>query len=478
MKNINSSPIKILLIALLQVLPVIAFSQNYFQQVYPTTYDKTARDILPTPDGGYLLTGYTNTTSVTDCDLYVMKTDAAGNMLWGKQYGGSKPDYSYAMCETSDGNYFITGYTASFGGGDLDVYLIKIDPSGNLLWQKTYGSWGNDEGREIIRTADDNYVIVGTMGPATGSVATQDAFLIKIDLSGTILWQKYYGGSNKEFGNSVKQCPDGGFIVAGQTFSWGQNGDTYIIRTNSTGDTLWTKMHSSPLADEAVWVTANADGSYAFAIRDSTASNDVDVRALKLDANGAVVFDKVYGSTDKDTPKSICSTSDGGYMVGAISRSFGWINPDMWLLKLDGNGDLSWTTHFGGSDHEHCYKAKEWDNGYIAVGHSKSYGSSSLKIMFVKMNANGAVGIRENTIVEKLDVYPNPTTDGKLYVSNEHPVLEVRLTNALGQTVIERSNTAATLETEIILGDQKPGVYLLNIETEKGLLSKKIVIGE
>jgi hypothetical protein len=477
MKKIDSIFSKVLFAVALLVSPAIGSSQNYFQKTYATTYDKTSRDILPTSDGGYIIAGSTNTTTVTDCDVFVMKTDASGNLLWSKQFGGNKPDYTYAMCETSDGNYFITGYSESFSGGDQDVYLIKMDPSGNLLWQKTYGSWGNDEGREIIHTSDDNYVIVGTMGPATGSLTSQDAFLIKIDLSGTILWQKYYGGSNKEYGNSVKQCSDGGYILTGQTLSWGQNGDTYIVRTNSSGDTLWTKMHSSPLADEGVWVTVNADDSFAFAIRDSS-SSDVDVRILKLDANGGVVWDKLYGSTDKDTPKSICTTADGGYLVGAISRSFGWVNPDMWLLKLNASGDTLWSRHFGSSDHEHCHKAKEWDNGYIAVGHSRSYGPGQ-KVMFVKMNTSGAIvaGLKENSIADNFNVYPNPTSNGRINIDLNSGLLKLRLSNALGEVVFERSNTVATKEEEIDLGIHKDGVYLLNIETEKGTVNKKIIIG-
>lgn len=477
MKEINTICRNILFAVSIILLPALTNAQNYFQQVYPTTYDKTSRDILPTSDGGYILAGYTNTASITDCDVYMMKTDAAGNSVWGKQFGGNKPDYSYAMCETSDGNYFIIGYSESFGGGDKDVYLIKMDPSGNLIWQKTYGSWGNDEGREIIHTADDYYVIAGTMGAATGSLSSQDAFLMKIDLSGNIQWTKYYGGSGQEFGNSFKQCSDGGFILTGQTFSWGQNGDTYIVRTNATGDTLWTKMFGSPLADEGVWVAANSDGSYAFAIRDSS-SSDVDVRIIKTDPNGSPLWNKLYGSTQKDTPKSICTTSDGGYLVGAISRSFGWVNPDMWLLKLNSGGDTLWSAHFGGSDHEHCYKAKEWDNGYIAVGHSRSY-SPAQKIMFVKMNTNGAIvaGIKENLATGYLNVYPNPVADGKLSIELPFLPLKMKLTNILGQVVYERVNTIPSDVKEINVGQQDNGVYHLSVETEKGTLTRKIIIG-
>jgi hypothetical protein len=476
MKNINAILSKILFAVLIQYMPYSLSSQNYFQKVYPTTYDKTSRDILPTSDGGYIIAGSTNTSTVTDCDVYVMKTDASGNLVWNKQFGGNKPDYAYSMVETTDGNYFITGFSQSFGGGDYDIYVIKIDPSGNLIWQKTYGSWGNEEAREIIKTSDNNYMLVGY---TTSSTTSQDAYLMKIDLAGTMLWTKYYGGSNKEFGNSVKQCSDGGYIMTGQTFSWGQNGDTYLVRTNSTGDTLWTRMFGSPLADEGVCVVTNNDDSFAFVVRDSS-SADVDVRVIKTDANGTMLWNKLYGSSQKDTPKSICTTSDGGYFIGAISRSFGWINPDMWLLKLNSSGDTLWSKHFGSSDHEHCHKAKEWDNGYIAVGHSRSYGPGQ-KVMFVKMNNNGdlVASVKEQFAnAAAVKVFPNPSSGGIINFSLEEDPLRIKLSNAMGQVVHESIFSLNNNKVgELDLGKQEEGIYFLNIETEKGVISKKIIIG-
>ncbi|MCW3078172.1 MAG: hypothetical protein JWO32_2781 [Bacteroidetes bacterium] len=481
MKKRKSIVSKVLFILALQYIPFIMHSQAIvFSKTYPTTFDKTSRDIMPTADGGYLLTGYTNTSNQTDCDLYVMKTDNMGNLLWEKAYGGNKPEYSYNMCATSDGNYFIIGYSQSFGGGDYDVYLIKIDPAGTLLWQKTYGSFGNDEGREIVPTADGNYAIVGTMNANTPS---HDAFLMKIDLAGAVLWTKYYGGVDKEYGNSVKQCQDGGFIIGGQTYSFGSNGDTYVVKTDPTGVPTWTNTYGTPLSDEAVSILENNDGSFTFAVRDSTANQDIDVRIIKTDAMGTTIWNKVYGSTLKDTPKSICKTADGGYFVGAISRSFGWVNPQMWLLKLDGAGDSTWTRQFGGPDHEHCYRAKEWDYGYIAIGHSKSF-TPGQKVMFVKMSANGTLvaGFNEHyASADNLKVYPNPSSDGLIRITTINNISSnVRLTNALGQTVYSGAfDSSKSNDGQIIdLSAHQPGVYLLSIETSKGIESRKIVLGK
>ncbi|MGZ3898870.1 MAG: T9SS type A sorting domain-containing protein [Bacteroidia bacterium] len=472
-KSINFSKLFVLLT--LQCLPIFIIGQVTFQKVYPTTYDKTARDILPTSDGGYILTGYVNTSSLTDCNLYVMKTDNMGNLLWEKSFGGNKPEYSYNILSTSDGNYFIIGYSFSFNAGDMDVYLIKIDPSGNLLWQKTFGGSGNEEGHEIIQTGDGNYAIVGTTNSNTTS---QDIFLMKIDLAGTQSWIKYYGGSGKEYGNSIKLCSDGGYIITGQTFSSGPKGLAYLIRTDSNGDTLWTKRYGASLDNEGVAIVANSDGSFTYVERDSSSTSDVDIRVIKTDASGNKLWDKLYGSTLKDTPKSICNTSDGGYLVGGMSRSFGWVNPDMWLLKVNAGGDTLWSRHFGGSDHEHCYKAKEWDNGYIAAGHSLSYGPGQ-KVMFVKMNSSGVVGLNEYVASNnEFNVYPNPSPDGliNIEVENNLPV-KLRLIDALGR-VIYAGKTCIETSHVIDIGVQQQGIYLLTVESQQGITTRKIVIGK
>ncbi|MCE3225897.1 MAG: lipoprotein [Bacteroidetes bacterium] len=472
MQQINSFRFSLAVLLALVYLPFLNHAQNTFQKVYPTTYDKTSRDVLQTSDGGYILVGMTNNSNITDCDLLIMKTDANGELLWTKTYGGAKPDYAYSMSETNDGNYFVTGFSQSFGGGDYDIYLIKFDPNGDKIWEKTYGSWGNEEARGIIKTSDGNFLIVGT---STSFSSSQNAVLIKIDGDGTTLWTKTYGGPGLEFGNSVKQCSDGGFILGGQTFSWGQNGDTYIVRTNSSGDTLWTKYYGSPLADEAVSVLANNDGSFTFAVRDSTASNDIDVRVIKTDANGVVAWNKTFGASLKDTPKTICSTNDGGYLVGAISRSFGWINPDMWLLKMDAAGDTTWSRHFGSSDHEHCHMAKQSaDGGYLAAGHARSWGPGQ-KIYFLKLNASGVVSVKEEiTDTKNFRIYPNPSLNGIINVTALHEESTIKVCDALGQIVYSEKLKAGTID----LSGNAPGMYLITIENEKEKVVKKLILGE
>jgi hypothetical protein len=468
---------KLVLLSIL-ILPFKDHSQNSFLKTYPTTYDKDAREVLLMPDGGFLIAGSTNNSDQADCDLYVSKTDAQGNFLWGKTYGGIKPEYAYSMIETSDGNYFVLGYSMSFGGGDFDSYLIKIDPAGNLIWQKTYGGWGNEEGREIIRTNDGNYAFVGS---SNSNLASDQLTLTKIDLAGNVLWTKNYGGSLAESGNALMETSDGGFILNGQTLSFGSqpNGSAYLIRTNSVGDTTWTKYYNTgTMCSEGISVIAETDGSFLFAVRDSAGASDVDIRLIKTDASGAILWNKMYGGIKKDTPKKLRKTSEGGYVIASTSRSFGWINPDMWILKLTNAGDTSWTKHYGGVNHEHGNDIKEIQGAYIAVGHARSYGPDGQRIMLVKIDNGGVSALSSTNNDISFNLFPNPAIGGNVtFQSAKNISSQLTVNNSIGQTILKETLVFENNESKTLkIGEDQPGIYLVTLKTGEAIFSKKIIV--
>jgi hypothetical protein len=467
-----------LALLLILIIPFKQHAQNSFLKTYPTTYDKDAREVLVMPDGGYLIAGSTNNSDLMDCDLYISKTDAQGNFVWGKIYGGIKPEYAYSMIETSDGNYFVLGYSMSFGGGDKDIYLIKIDPSGNLIWQKTYGGWGNEEGREIISTSDGNYAFVAS---SNSNFTSSQMTLTKIDLSGNVLWSKNYGGSMAEFGNSLKESNDGGFILTGKTLSFGSqpNGSAYLVKTNSVGDTTWTKYYDTgTMVSEGISLIAETDGTYLFAVRDSASASDVDIRLIKTNASGSILWNKIYGGIKKDTPKKLRKTSEGGYMIASTSRSFGWINPDMWILKLTNTGDTIWTKHYGGVNHEHGNDVKEIQGAYIAVGHARSYGPDGQRIMLVKID-NGGVSMLSSTNNDiSFNLFPNPSADGNItFQSAKNTSSQLTVNNSIGQTILKETLVFESNESKTLkIGEDQPGIYLVTLKTGEAIFSKKIIV--
>jgi hypothetical protein len=187
-----------------------------------------AESVLQTTDGGFILVGLTESTSSGDQDLLLIKTDNDGNKLWDKTYGGDKDDSGFSLKETDDGEYLIVGRTKSFGAGNEDLWLIKTDSSGNLLWDKTFGGCKNDGGSRIQKTNDDGYIIVGyTESFGAGSV---DFWLIKTDRDGNKLWDTTIGGRDFDVGYAVQQTTDNGYIVTGWTYSSETNADVWLVK--------------------------------------------------------------------------------------------------------------------------------------------------------------------------------------------------------------------------------------------------------
>ncbi|HEY0029900.1 MAG TPA: T9SS type A sorting domain-containing protein [Bacteroidia bacterium] len=459
----------------------VASAQITFQEIYPSTIHESGRDVLQTSDGGYIIAASTETSIVNDLDVMVVRTDAYGTILWKQTYGGgSLPEVPNCILKAADGNYFIVGYSQSTGSGDFDHYLLKIDPAGTLIFSKRYGGYGNEDAKEIIATADGNYMIVG----ASNSVSFSDnnVQLIKIDISGNVIATKNYGGPGYESARSVKQCSDGGFIVAGKRVALSGIASIFLIRTNPAGDTLWTRIHSDVNSMEGKSILVNSDNSYTLSVDDSSATVDSDVRVMKLDPSGStILWNKRYGGNDKDITKLIKPTSDGGYIVTAMSRSFGWIDPDYWLLKINSVGDTAWSRHYGGADHEHCYAVKETsDGGYITVGHTRSNPPRIEHILFIKLNSNGElgpVGIDENALNENaLNLYPNPSTGivNINFVGNYEPGSILKITDTMGKLIYSQKMDGQNNSFD--LKNNRPGLYYISMQSQKQSITKKLIL--
>lgn len=480
MKQLYTISHQLTLALLLILLSFPAKAQITFARHYATTYDQSAKDVYPTADGGYLIAATTENNIMNDLDIIVVKTDAYGNIQSTKTYGGNSVDYPNNILPTNDGNFFIVGYSLSFGTGDQDIYLLKVDQNGDTLFTRHYGGYGNEEGKEIAATTDGNYVIAA--GSNSLNYSNYEMELMKIDNYGNVIWTRYYGTPLYESARSVNLCPDGGFILAGKTLNPSNSmAVVMLIKTDMNGDTLWTRnISGGSNSYEGKSIVALNDGSFVIAMDDSSASRDSDVRIIKLDASGAVVWNKMYGGFDKDIVKTIRPTTDGGYITGAISRSFGWIDPDMWILKLDANGDTTWTRHFGGYDHEHCYSARQTgDGGYVAIGHARSF-SPSWEMYFIKLDPSGVVGTEEYELAEsRISVYPNPSsgivnikTTGKTGFST------CTISNAVGEHMRCEKLEAQTGQDllSLDLRNMSPGVYFLTFQSSTHRTVRKLVL--
>src|SRR3990172_2968841 len=256
-----------------------------------------------------------------------------------KTFGGTSDDWGFSVQQTTDGGYIITGTITSFGAGYEDAYLIKTDANGNSLWTKTFGGITYDVGNSVRQTTDGGYIIAGTT--YSFGVGNYDVYLIKTDANGNTLWTKTFGGTSSDEGYSAQQTTDGGFVIAGLTDSFGAGlYDVYLIKTNGSGDTLWTKTFGGIGIDYGLSAQQTTDGGYVIAgVTQSFGAGIDDVYLIKTDGNGDTLWTKIFGGTDIDEGYSVQQTTDGGFVITGYTGSFGAGNADVYLIKTDANGN-------------------------------------------------------------------------------------------------------------------------------------------
>jgi uncharacterized delta-60 repeat protein len=204
-------------------------------KTYRRTLDNYAYSVQQTSDGGYIVAGRTLSSSASSWDVFLIKTDTGGNIRWAKTYGSWGDVYAYSVQQTSDGGYIVAGYTNSFGADSVDILLIKTDANGNIIWTKTYGGTNYDYAYSVQQTSDGGYIVAGSTD--SFGADSVDILLIKTNANGNIQWAKTYGGTRNDYAYSVQQTSDGGYIVAGYTNSFGAGGyDIFLIKTDANGD--------------------------------------------------------------------------------------------------------------------------------------------------------------------------------------------------------------------------------------------------
>jgi len=392
--------------------------QTTFVKTYGGSKNDSAQSIVATLDGGYAILGFTqsNDGDITDkqdesFDYWILKFDAQDNLQWQKTYGGSADDRGNDIIQTQDGGYAILGHSfsdnndISDNAGLQDYWLAKLDVNGNITWQKSFGYQGADSGISVIQTNDQGYLISGILDvSASGGLgntsrstnnrhAGGDYWVLKLDSSGTIQWSKYFGGNSTDTPEDIIQANDNGFIIVGSSDSndidISSNIGTYdfwVIRISSSGDLVWEKSYGGTQIDEARAIVKSEDGNYIIA--GDTRSNDGDVLSnkgaadlwlIKISPNGDLIWEKTIGGSSFDVARAIVKSQNNGFIISGSSRSSDFNvsenkgQNDVWVLKVDNNGNMEWETTAGGSNIDFSYGVAELNNSsIIAIGDSAS----------------------------------------------------------------------------------------------------------
>jgi acetyl esterase/lipase len=346
-------------------------------------------DTEPTIDGGYVVSGDTNSSGAGGTDFWLFKTDSSGNMLWTKTYGGPLDETCGDMCLAGDGGFALAGNTRSFGAGGRDVYLVKTDAAGNMVWNKTYGGAGDEYMLNIIQTSDSGYMMSGYT--ASFGAGANDAWLIKTDTNGIMQWNKTYGGSATDMGYDLVQTSDGGYTFTGYTSSFGAGGnDAWLVRTDANGNMLWNKTYGGNSTDQTYALARTADGGYAMAGY-TQSFGGTSAYLIRTDASGNMLWNKTYPRAPAQIALHMIKTADEGFaLVG-----WNYVNgQDLLLIKTDSAGNLQFNMTYGGPGLENGYAILQTsDGGYLLTGTTTSFGAGGSDAWLVKTDASGVSSI-------------------------------------------------------------------------------------
>jgi hypothetical protein len=344
---------------------------------FATSFGTTGYDegysVQATADGGYITCGYTNTGPSKGIDMYLVKTNSVGEVEWEKKFGGTNDDFGRSVVQTSGGDYIVAGYSyPPTSTGAEDIYVVKTDALGNLIWQKTYGSVYSDWAYSMQATKDGGAIIAGAY-----AYGWKDMYLLKISAGGTLEWETKFGGNYDQVAYSVASTADGGYVMAGFTMdvATGRD-DMYVLKTNSTGSVMWTSTFGKAFDDYAYSIKETSDSGYIVAGVSTNAGY-----LGKLDTEGKVVWEKTL---NMGVARSVVETIDGFIIAGEGS---GGIH----LLKTDRDGVQLWEKTFNGTQ---VYSlANGLDGGFVMVGYtwSSTVSSSHKDVYLVKTDTNGNI---------------------------------------------------------------------------------------
>jgi hypothetical protein len=367
-----------------------------WQKTYGGTEDDEVYSVVRTSDGGYALAGGTSSFGAGGSDMYLVKTDAGGNMQWNKTYGGAGSDGARSVIQTNDGGYALAGVTDSFGASN-DFYLVKTDESGNEEWNKTYGGpYIDDSAWSVIQTADGGYALAGY-----SRVPYDDFYLAKTDASGNLQWDRRYGNPGNDVAYSVVQTADGGYALAGYTFASAFTfNDCYLVKTDAAGDMQWSKTYGGINNDYAYSLVQTVDGGYALAgATYSFGASASDCYLVKTDAVGDMQWNKTYGATGDDIARSVVQTADGGYALAGNTYSFGASASDCYLVKTDAAGNMQWNKTYGGPSYDVAYSLVQTvDGGYALAGLTYSFGAGHNDFYLVKTDVENGLCWSSSTL--------------------------------------------------------------------------------
>ncbi|MDO9184898.1 MAG: T9SS type A sorting domain-containing protein [Bacteroidia bacterium] len=512
---------KIIGLIILTLFYITAKGQGVFQKTFGTINYEEIWGLDITSDNGFILAGYTNIDNG-----YILKLNSNGDTIWTKNIDAGGMDLLYSIQQTQDNGFIVGGRTSGFGGGGLDMFLIKIDSNGNNQWTKAIGGPGDETINSVKETSDGGFIIAGNT--YSFGAGLNDFYIVKMDSSGNILWSKSIGGTGNDNAYSITQTIDSGYVAVGLTASTGAGDkDVLSVKLDKNGNIVWTKTYGGTGDDRANSIQQTIDGGFIISgVTNSFGAGNYDFYLIKTDLSGNLSWEKTFGGVGDDWAYSIEQTKDNGFILAGYTASFGKGDKDYYLVKSNSVGDTIWTRTFGGPMAEIGTLAKQTsDNGYAIIGYGQSFGAGSCDFYFVKTDSNGngicnqnntntlisnptstvtipsltvssgGIGnsispvITSGTIINSLctnvgmllpeqlildfNFYPNPAQQFFNIELPQQQNFNLLVYDITGRKVVERTNATGTVKVDC--SSLTSGIYFVRAVNEKNILSCKLI---
>ena len=478
------------------------------------SYRDEAYSMSLTTDGGFIIAGLSDSMDGDVggnngiIDYWIVKLDDIGSLVWETNLGGSNNDQAYSIDQTSDGGYIVAGLSFSNDGdvggnnGESDYWIVKLNDTGSIIWETNLGGSLRDAAYSIEQTSDEGFIVAGytlsNNGDVGGNYGNFDYWIVKLNDTGSLIWETNLGGSSTDIPSSIHQTNDGGYIVAG--FSYSNDGDVggnweeedyWIVKLDDTGNLIWETNLGGNYMDIANSIQQTIDGGYIVAGLSYSTDGDLggnnggtDYWIVKLDDTGSMIWEANFGGDSEEIAYDIQQTIDGGFIIVGesdyasddVGGNNGW--SDYWVVKLDNTGSMIWETNLGGSFWDIPRSIKQTiDGDFIVTGLSYSDdgdvggNNGGYDYWIVKLKVT-TLGLEDNLLSKNIILSPNPTTNTITIANLSQEIAKIELLDMQGRIVLSKSEV---INNTINISSLQPATYIVKIYVGRTIFYKNVI---
>lgn len=469
MKSTTTFFLSMLILTILGVSSYSQMNERYWAKLYEETQSDVLHCLLPLPNGDILIGGWTNALQSQGENLLLVRINENGNIVWQKSYGEYELDYAQVMARTTNNQIVVGGHTRSFGAGSSEILLLKVNEDGDILFQKTYGTYDDDAIASVMQTDDGGFLVGGWS--YIGKGRSHEALVFKTNSNGELIWHKYYGTQNYEGVRDITKTNDGNYIFVGLTSSEETQFDIWVVKFDPAGNIIWQKAFAGQGNENPVNIL-NFDGTYIIVgTSDSFGDGSKDIILLAINNNGELLWAYNYPDDFETTIMNAIKYKQGKILVIGSARKKNLWNNDILLGIFNSNGQFENGKLFSGVSDELGFAAIDYKNSIIAGGYSYSFSNGNSDIILIRTDdqlslpdgevklydygltaAPNNINFQEIITVATNDTTSLTVTEANFQVSNPNLTMRnLNVTSSVGVSDLDKDFELLPLENQFLI---------------------------